>query len=249
VPKWCRSLWGESDIDERIPRKKFGWVEPDGRSHGQPTNHHAECYAMSVLERTVVPQAWSLIVDGQMVPSSAPDWFSIATFETLYECFILAGTAPSRTPRLGGVFSYGETLLESALEVHPDEGNAAPRSLRGIRDSHLELGYALADPDVLAMPSSGGALVAIEAKTAGGDQLHADGGQENALTLLESLGAIAEVWWIRDESVPFGLGNKSIRPRPPFASAETRVRVRSGIDWREARSRALAAVRRRSRHV
>jgi hypothetical protein len=244
IPSWAKSLWGDSTDRDAVPRRKFGWREAELSRHpGQPDNHHAECFAMSVLEGRVRPSRWAIVDNGRLAQTPCPDWLSAPWFETLYECFTLLGVYPKPSPNPRGVYGYGDSLLRRALDSMALANANVPVLMRALRDRYRDEGFAVKDPDLLALPRAGGPLVAIEAKSAGKDSLHADGGQENALLLLQSLGACAEVWWVCDEVSRFTCRNAAERTLPRLQQDPFRLQVRSNVDWPTARASALAAVK------
>lgn len=239
VPEWCRRLWGDGATNDLVPARKFGWVDALQR-FGQPGNHHAESYAMAVLERRVAPVSWALVDGRNCDPSGRPDWLAEA-HETLYECFTLVGTTPKPEPTPGGVYAYGDAFLERAVDHQGGDADSVASSVRRCRNAQLAAGRPLTDPDVLALPARGGPLVAIEVKTFPGDDMHDDLAQENGLALLAALGVRAEVWWICDYNHSF---RRPRAPRPGLAPIDCqapRLMVRRDVDWAAARAAALSA--------
>lgn len=219
VPQWCKELWGDPDEGglDRVPHRKF---------HAQRQNHHAESYAMAVMDGRATPDRWESL-DG--TKTNAPAWIA-APQETLYECFRLlnAGAAPARTH----ISHYGEAVLDAAV-VLPN--NAA--FCEGIRAVGDGIDGRLVDPDVIALPSSGGVPAFVEVKGAG-DTLKPD--QVRSLRILSALGFRVEVWWI----LPQGMKARQLAaaPQPDGHLTSMGANVREGLDWPAIRARAQASI-------
>lgn len=240
VPSWAKELYcDEGEEGRRVPHRKY---------HNQPGNHHPECFAMAIVERrenAIEPERWERVDGGESDP---PPWLT-GPHECLYECYRLL-EEPAQRPAPGDLHSYGNTILDAAIEVAT--GESFTTMVLGIQSRTRQDASAihLGDIDLIAMPSAGGVPRFIEVKGTG-DRMKGrlkPEKQVNSLALLRKLGFEVELWY----TLPGG--EQAERDLPPVDPRLARmtferpaIRVRPNIDWHELRQSAAEPIPRSTR--
>jgi hypothetical protein len=192
---------------------------------------------MAVLDHRVEPARWEDIDGSTAAP---PEWLG-ARHEAVYECVRLLANYEN-SPSKKAIFWYGESVLNAACEQV--RGASVCDWLRAEQWRVRQQGISLGDPDIFAMPVTGGPVRIIEVKGEGDgvlgrkDKLK----QVNSLALLRVLGVPVELWYVLAEERPEG-PLPEIDPRFEGLRFERQeIRARAGLDFSEIRRVARSTI-------